>query len=964
MAEMESSSNTSNQPTESLISTFKASPGGPGQGAQGSPDWVLGEEDLLDSDLNNFSRPHFYNYGVFGSYKIFLCNNFGSKDIFTNFQKGYKIDITLTAREFFNGVSNTSYGGFIDVEFNMGHLPPIIKKLKVTGYDKFVKFTFFHQPTDFDLRKTNGKNFWIRKLTPGKLKIIDSRVELTVVSYDNILNNTLYNSYDTNYGYFTIPFYSDSREIITNLGNKIGGETSIKFGNGQFKQGIWKTGVWNDGWRAPWGIEDIFYFEKINSNTFQLSPNMWMLKLDCNTNIENVINISDNLKVNDFISMGNVVGIDINEERYLLKDYYRISSIETSGAVITLTVEIPIAKFPLRRFEIDSNSHLIYVTKNIWLGGTFLNGLFRGVWNYGLFKGFPFTTVMKDSHFVDGIFDGGRFISSVGSITSSTSDVKTYQTGLVQFFEFYDNNISETEGFSDYIDNTYQSWIDVNYSTQSFVNLNSLTSIYDDNFGKKVPIPNLYGYPTNDILSSYSKFKNTNDTDVDFYNLGTKYKVFTDYLGDNGYFRKAFNSEGRPGIDEFRGAGWTANTGNFYGTPTVSFIYNSNLTRRNVNRFSIILATFGYNVLNNDNIRAEDKKYSIVEYDMEYFQRGWNEDAQQFTNTFSKPLNLLGSNYPSTTNIFKSGLLKTEYFFNKNALDLILRYNSEFIPPSDSIAMYGFNYTHSLSSPTGEVSGSYSTTYSFLMPQTADAFIGTDVVPEFFLEDVLAGNVTYNKYDIVRRATGDAFGPYFISLVDNNQSPLADTTAWAKTVVGFNNPVKENTIFEQSEVFDYFTSVRINYFKFLEVDSIPFFKYWDYEINFSSTFKDGNSNKLSLEFAKPHGLKTGDFISIKLDETKFNPDYEQSNIRVGLVQDGPVRIRGRAGDVAYTVKLDFPYGNTVSYLSESGTVTKDGNRIDKRIQTNYYASAPKVDGLDENFIYLGNNQIFVDRDAF
>jgi hypothetical protein len=67
---------------------------------------------------------------------------------------------------------------------------------------------------------------------------------------------------------------------------------------------------------------------------------------------------------------------------------------------------------------------------------------------------------------------------------------------------------------------------------------------------------------------------------------------------------------------------------------------------------------------------------------------------------------------------------------------------------------------------------------------------------------------------------------------------------------------------------------------------------------------------------------------------------------------------------SYTVKLDLPYGNTVSYLSESGTVNKDDIRIDKRIQTNYYADAPKVTGLDENYVYLGNNQIFVDRNSF
>jgi hypothetical protein len=853
-----------------VISAFRniVNPGGGGGSVISSADWSLGS-------LINVSEyyPHFVNSGLVGSYKIFICDNTGSKDIFTEYQEGYRISVTLTATEFPYLNKPSSYGGFIDVEFGIGFLPVITKKLKVTKDDKFVEFSFFYQPTDFDLRKTGGRNMWVRKVTPGILKIVDSKVESIVVAYETDLNNTLYLSSLGSNNFFTLPAENNGKSILLNIGNKGGEVTSIKFGNGRFKKGIWKTGVWNDGWRALWdGQEDLFFFEKINLNSFQLSPNMWMLKIDCNTNPDNVLNIIDNLNVNDFISLSNVVGIDLNEERYLLKDYYRISAIDTDGSLVTLTIEIPVAKFPLRRFEVDSNTHLIYVTKNIWLGGTFLNGYFRGVWNYGLFKGYPYTTVMEDSHFVDGKFDGGRFISNISSITQSNSEAREYHTGLVQFFEFYDNNISETEGFSNYIDNTYQSWIDVNYYTQSFVNLSSLTSVYDENFGKKVPIPNLYGYPTLDVLSSYSKFKNTTDSDVDYYNLGTKYKIFTDHLEDNGYFRKAFNSEGKPGLEEFMGAGWTANTGNFYGTPTVSFIYNSNIVRRNVNRMSIILATFGYNVLNNNNIRVDDKKYTVVEYDLEYFQRGRDENTGEFTNTFSKPLNLLGSNYPSTTNIYKSGIIKTEYFFNKNALDLILRYNSEYSPPRESIAMYGFNYTYS--NNTGETNPSYSTTYSFIMPETSAGYSSNDIVPDF---DVTA-NVAYGKYDIVRRATGDALGPYFISLTGSNTSPLTDTSAWAKTTVGFNNPKFESTTFEQSEIFDFFTSVRINYFKFLEIDALPFFKYWDYEINFTSTFKDAiNATKVSLEFPKPHGLKVGDFISLKLDETKFNSDYEQSS---------------------------------------------------------------------------------------
>ena len=925
------------------------------QNQLGSPQWTIGET-LLDVN-REVSRKHFRAGGVMGSLKIYICDNSGLRDIFRNWGKGYQIQITLTATEFFSDAKPTSINGVIEVEFGLGYLSPIKKTLKVTNWDEPIIFKFYYQLTEFDLRKPDAQRMWLRKLTPGLIKIIDSSVDYFGVEYDVNLNNKLYESRTD--AVWSIPQESTSgKGLIYNIGNKIGNPIGIKFGNGAFRSGIWKNGVWNDGWRGPWvdTEDDIFYFDTINTNTFQVSENMWFLKIDSNTNAENIIRIRENIFVNVFISIGNVVGIDINEERYLLKDYYRVSQIDETSFGFTITIEIPISKFPLRRFEIDSVSHLIYITKNIWLGGTFLNGYFRGVWNYGLFKGFPYTTVMDGSHFISGKFDGGRFISKILSITNSLSESRQYNTGLVQFFEFFDNNISETEGITNYIDNTYQSWIDVNYYTQSFVNINSLTSIYDDNFGKKVPLPNLYGYPTLDVLSSYSKFKNTTDNQVDFYNLGTKYKIYTDYLGDNGYFRNAFNSEGNPGLDEFISAGWTANSGNFYGTPTVSFIYNSNITRKNVNRISIILATFGYNVLNNDNIQVDDRKYTVVEYDIEYYQRGFDINTGQFTNTFSKPLNLLGSNYPSINNIYRSNLTKTEYFFNKNALDLILRYNSEFIPVPESLAIFGFNFTHSLS-PSGETNPSFSTTYSMVTSQTSSQF---SPPKDVFVDEWEEGQ-SYSKYKIVRLSTSDAFGKFYISLKDNNTDPPTTSQSWSTTIVGFNNPNFESTIFEQSENFAFFTSFRINYFKFLEIDALPFFKYWDYEINFFNTFRDGQY--LGLEFTKPHGLKKGDVISLRLDEKKFNPQYEREGIQIISVVDGPERtVTGiRTGDVSYTVKTNILYGFTVSYLAESGTVTKVGNRIDTRIQSNVYAISPKIEGLDENFVYLGNNQISVDR---
>jgi hypothetical protein len=922
--------------------------------SSGSKDWET-RDDLIISGGNTLPVKHFFNEGTLGSYNFYICNLSGSRDIFED-PTGYKIQVKMCVTKYKSGKGiNYPLSGLVTLEFKVGNLPLIAKSQKTSEYDDIVTFNFFYQPSQNDLDVTGGKNFWFRKVGGGTVKVVDSVVESGTFTYDETLNN---NIYATASGFSIPAFKSPSEEILLYLGNKTGGLTSLKFGNGTFKSGIWKTGVWNDGRRAIWDTDptkdDIYYFDSLDSGTYQFSPNKWFVKIVANSNLTNVENIQNNIFENDYITIGNLTGIDVNEDRYLLKDYYRVSLIESINQTVVLTVEIPVGQFPLRRFEVDSEYHLIYVTKNIWLGGTFLNGYFRGIWSYGLFKGFPLTTVMEDSHFISGKFDGGRFISSKNTITDDNNISREYQTGLIQNFEFNDRNISETEYYNNLIENRYQSWIDVNYYTQSYVNLNSLTSIYDEDFKKIVPYPNLYGYPTKDVLSSYSKFKNTTDSGIEYYNLGTKYKVYNDFLGENGYFKKAFNSEGKPGIQPFLDAGWSIDEGPFYETSTASFIYNSNIVKRNFNRLSIIMATFGYNILNNSNINIADKRYSVVEYELEYFFRGYNKGVP--TNTFQKPINLLGSNYNSYYNIYESNTVKTEYFYNKNALDMILRFNTEFndIPLDESLYMYGFNFTYS-SPGEGETNGSYSTTYSIMFAGATNSYQGGIIDWD--------ENTTYSKNSIVREPSygSDAAGHFYMSLTGSNTNhQVTDPEYWFRLSVGFNDGVKETGINAQSVKFLYFTSVRIPYFKFYEIDSLPFFNYFKFEINFITTRKEGGN--LVVAFTKPHGFKSGDQVLLKLDETKFNPQYETQStvlfVKDGIPPGGNTNIQD--DDYEYYVGLSIPYGTTVSNLTESGTLTKvTGDRIDRRIQTNYYVNSPKIEGLDDNFIYLGSNQVFV-----
>ena len=137
------------------------------------------------------------------------------------------------------------------------------------------------------------------------------------------------------------------------------------------------------------------------------------------------------------------------------------------------------------------------------MSGGFLNGYFRGVWNYGLFKGYPLITEMYDTHWIDGVFDGGHFTSEQ---YYDDENRVFYNTSLIQNMLFNDKNVAEPGAF------VYQSWIDTPYSTQSIVNLNADTNDYFVLFPlTTISSPryrtNLVGYPILDVLSSVSAFK-------------------------------------------------------------------------------------------------------------------------------------------------------------------------------------------------------------------------------------------------------------------------------------------------------------------------------------------------------------------------------------------------------------------------------------------------------------------------
>jgi subtilisin-like proprotein convertase family protein len=438
----------------------------------------------------------------------------------------------------------------------------------------------------------------------------------------NILTSNLYrNNTYTLFSPNNISGYSYQATVGT--GNTLNATQSLTYsivhtraGTGRFTSGIWEDGNWVNGWRDD---KNIYQFFSVNQFFSYDRDKKWRFSV-----IGPSYHVSK-FNVGDKVSISNIVAVDINEERKLVKNYFTI----INKTVNTLIVEFEF-DFPLRRIEKDSEYHFINISKNIWLNGNFFNGYFSGIWTNGLFYGYPFITEMYNSHWLDGKFSGGHFKSNVISLTFSNNhnlynnqyltikfglthsfntgdyiyvnefldgkpsilfgdgivtdivDNKTIKTsflvnneiisstfssgvvtsnkntGLIQNIDFDSLNVSNITSNQSLDDRTvfsYNSWIDVVFDETSAsnilkpqTNLNTLYSSGNVYYSRN----NLYGYTSNDVLSSTSKFRDSFSTSYRNYKLGTKYKIFHDYIGDSSYFDDYFSDNSQT----FKDLGW------------------------------------------------------------------------------------------------------------------------------------------------------------------------------------------------------------------------------------------------------------------------------------------------------------------------------------------------------------------------------------------------------------------------
>ena len=630
--------------------------------------------------------------------------------------------------------------------------------------------------------------------------------------------------------------YSSNSGVGNTVDNTISGSSVFsKIGNSKYNSGIWENGVWNNGWRSDDSVLEFFDIYKSVKTKSNLTWEIY---------IKGPSSEVSKLKINDKISIGNIVGIDINENRKLLKDYYKVISKEDNGinentGYIKVQLE---TIFPLRRIEKDSDKHRIKITKKIWLSGAFLNGYFSGIWNYGLFRGYPKITEMYNTNWIDGIFNGGYFNSSryingefintefmkgrlcllfsvkhklsVGDIITIDktdksinsrydtdtrvvqiiSDYKVltdiiygqkpkiaetgkyytdYRNSLIQNVLLYSNNISKTTSSESMSSNAvfvYNSYMDLVYDNYSAVNIGKTLSILNKVSNKQYSENNLYGYPTFDILSSESKFRDSYSTNEFNYKLGSKYKLFNDFVGETSKFDKHFISD-----SDLSDIGWeysvgTYSTGSLSRTENNGELYiNGNELKINIiNSFTgsipiqsgddylysasdytnsneniiIDIKNSSQNIKNRYTDKIENNRYSIVEFDLINFTNSQN------------------SSYYYTPNISDSTgqirtVLKDEPIIHFNNLNKVKRYNDSFNDMLLTDATYlpiVDNINHILTSKTKKIEYFYNKT-NISMNIRGNGINGTN------LTEIILNNIKFYEVDMI---------PFFKYFTENN----------------------------------------------------------------------------------------------------------------------------------------------------------------------------------------------------
>jgi hypothetical protein len=701
---------------------------------------------------------------------------------------GVELDFEETVRVYpVANINSSPLGGYVVIPLSQYYAPHNIYTYTTT----FI-------PTLFSETSDTSKRMRFKKQNTSAGSRVEVRIHGITITrkstqYDQTYNNATYSLFSSSPSYDEVLNLPNFQKIASGVGGSL---ISTKFGNGMFVSGtgsafssIWENGVWNNGLRYD---NNVFVFDDLsklsgssrtdsrqaefeikntksgtlpnlrddNYSRAKYSTKNWLITLDAtegyiqfeNYTMDQVnYNPSDYFKIGDRVSVGNIVSIDINDRRKLIKDTFTVVTIvrstktDTINSVWKIILSVTI-DFPIRTIERDSVNHPIYVSKNIWLNGAYLNGLFRGIWTNGLFKGRPYLTEMVDSQWIEGRFDGGHFrgktASIIDNLESTESDITVFPSGLIQNFNFKDNNLS-----SQSFEFSYNSWIDVNYVNTQAVNAskkgvisNVSGKLSERTYNTKLPrtdrwaYNNFYGYPTKDILSSISEFRNGDDSNTTFYSLGWKFKRYDQFIPNNGEFLAPFDnfeetrtsfgavSVLQPGVSEFPGMqsffdqGWTysealnnlelfnenynetayrfsSNTELDYPFEYTNYGSTPDTNGQNFEKFVVQLnnpenAIDGTSIedsiaaikLDNTYTKISKERYTILEFSLDFIGSTWSNDRFRYPLSIYPPGT--GSNVPRSYNLIDEFNVYGDTYSKTGFISDI---DGSFIP-------YGFEY--------------------------------------------------------------------------------------------------------------------------------------------------------------------------------------------------------------------------------------------------------------------------------
>ena len=673
------------------------------------------------------------------SSKLFAFAGLSSINVFSQAETSYVVKLEIAVEGYpqvdvFIGLGNNQ-----ETKFTLQPNTETVAGRTVYNPKSYVLSFVYRTPIDSILNSIQiSKQFYIRKGMGGNLRVLYIDIQQRDYEYHPEYNNSVVeSSINFNTGVISLPSSAEVEVLGVSTDANL---VSTNVGNGLFKSGIWENGIWNNGFRSNEFVDEQDYYRFLNivglngifpyagKGTYQIGANTWLVTLQS-------LDSLDGLILGDKVAIGNLVAIDINESRKLIKDYFTIVQIDSINN--TIVVEL-VSNFPIIRVEKDSTNHIIYVTKNVWLTGAFLNGVFRGVWNNGLFKSYPRIGVLAHSQWIDGKIDGGRIVSTTNTLLGFT-----YNTSVIQKFIFLDNNTSNPTLESP----KYTTWLDLNFDTQIYTTINKEssvgrlesyptqntllpgvftysiitddlvnTSVYLNNFNV-TQSTNLQGLITNDVLESDSSFKHV-DNSIYKYRLGTKYTIYQNFIPNDGNFLEPFSNNLGFGIDmnEFINDGWTYTDSSqpFFATssslnPTISFVLtgselsidsnissgssnlagqlrikSANFLRSSVVKLWIVgsfLIDFRFIklVLNNENVRTERNRYFFTKVDLQKLSISTASFDWNGTSTYGKNLNLVPNINDYTEHNGNVPISKTQYFYNKKSLNLNLEVFTRFL---------------------------------------------------------------------------------------------------------------------------------------------------------------------------------------------------------------------------------------------------------------------------------------------